>query len=131
MERLEHEADVDYESLELAMVAEVTARVFASMETFAARSDDTDGDPTMTGADARRREALVRAVRSAAPQWSRDKQESAAGVIDVLWSYFAYERLISKWCNGPEDASAALVWAIEVVIAAITEGNSAPDSRNR
>ena len=63
MQRLESEAGISYEDVDLDNLGAVTARVFASLQRFAVReSVDTPRDPTFVGVDARRREALLRAV---------------------------------------------------------------------
>ena len=60
MQRLESEAGISYEDVDLHNLGEVTARVFASLQRFAVReSVDTPRDPTFVGVDARRREALT------------------------------------------------------------------------
>ena len=63
MQRLESEAGISYEDVDLDNLGAVTARVFASLQRFAVReSVDAPRDPTFVGVDARRREALLRAV---------------------------------------------------------------------
>ena len=68
MQRLESEAGISYEDVDLANLAEVTGRVFASLQRFSVReSVEAPQDPTFVGVDVRRREALLRAVSAAAP----------------------------------------------------------------
>src|SRR5262245_37363240 len=71
MQRLEEEAGITYEDVELDTLAEVTARIFASLSSFAVRSSLPEpADPTFVAVDERRRTALLRAVSAEAPQWS-------------------------------------------------------------
>ena len=68
MQRLESEAGISYEDVDLANLAEVTARVFASLQRFSVReSVETPQDPTFVSVDERRRDALLRAVSASAP----------------------------------------------------------------
>src|SRR5215468_8317300 len=85
MQRLESEAGISYEEVDLDNLGAVTARVFASLQRFSVReSVDTPRDPTFVGVDARRRDALLRAVAAGAPQWSDNEQRVTAGLLDVL-----------------------------------------------
>src|SRR6476659_3950677 len=75
MLRLESEAGVSYEDVDLTNIGEVSARVFASLQRFAVRASvDTPRDPTFVGVDARRRDALLRAVTESAPGLSEAEQ---------------------------------------------------------
>ena len=77
MQRLEEEAGITYEDVELANVAEVTARVFATRRLFAvAGSVGAPDDPTFVAVDERRRHALLRAVSASTPHWSDTEQET-------------------------------------------------------
>lgn len=54
MQRLECEAGISYEDVNLTNIDDVTARVFASLQRFSVRrSVDTPQDPTFVGVDAR------------------------------------------------------------------------------
>ena len=69
MSRLEDEAGIAYEDVALDNLAEVTARLFASLGRFAIK--DSIGAPHWTafvGAEAKRHDALKRAVDASAPQ---------------------------------------------------------------
>jgi len=71
MQRLESEAGISYEVVDLTNIGDVTGRVFASLQRFSVRkSVEAPQDPTFVGVDVRRREALTRAVTAAAPGWS-------------------------------------------------------------
>jgi AcrR family transcriptional regulator len=127
MQHLEGEAGISYEDVDLANIEEVTARVFASLHRFSVRkSVDTPKDPTFVGVDVRRREALTRAVSAAAPGWSGDEQQVAAGLLDVLWNVPSYERLIGMWgIDGPA-ATRAIGWLMAKVIEAIDHDDPPP-----
>ncbi|MDX1886941.1 TetR/AcrR family transcriptional regulator [Mycolicibacterium sp. 120270] len=127
MQRLESEAGVSYEEVDLANLGEVTARVFASLQRFAVRgSVDTPRDPTFVGVDARRREALLRAVTASAPNWTEDQRRVTAGLLDVLWNLPTYERLVGEWgLEGPM-ATEAVDWLMGKVIRAVHQDQPPP-----
>lgn len=127
MQRLESEAGISYEDVDLTNIDEVTARVFASLQRFSVRkSVDTPQDPTFVGVDARRREALVRAVSAAAPAWSAAQQQMAAALLDVLWNVPSYERLVGVWGIDGPDATRAIGWVMAKVIGAIEDDDAPP-----
>src|SRR5580698_7647819 len=71
MQQLEEEAGINYEDVDLGNLSEVTARGFATRESFAAhKSVEEPQDPTFVAIDDRRRNALMEAVSAAVPQWS-------------------------------------------------------------
>jgi AcrR family transcriptional regulator len=120
MARLEDEAGINYEDVELDNLGEVTARVFASLRRFAIK--DTVGaprGPAFAGADARRHEALDRAVAARAPELPDARRRALAGLLDVLWSPPTYERLIGAWNLDNAEAISAVQWLIAKVIAEI------------
>lgn len=120
MARLEDEAGVSYQDVELDNLAEVTARVFASLSRFAIK--ETVGGPhgpAFAGADARRHEALDRAVALRAPGLPDARRRALAGLLDVLWSPPTYERLIGAWNLDNAEAIGAVQWLIAKVIAEI------------
>ena len=101
MQRLESEAGISYEDVDLTNIGDVTGRVFASLQRFSVRkSVEAPQDPTFVGVDVRRREALTRAVSAAAPGWSAAEQQVTAGLLDVLWNVPSYERLVGEWDIG-------------------------------
>ena len=80
MQRLESEAGISYEDVDLTNIGDVTARVFASLQRFSVRkSVEAPQDPTFVGVDVRRRDALARAVSAAAPGWSAAEQQVDGG----------------------------------------------------
>ena len=127
MQRLESEAGISYEDVDLGNLGEVTARVFASLQRFAVRdSVDTPRDPTFVTVDTRRRDALLRAVANAASEWSEPQQRVTAGLLDVLWNLPAYERLVAVWGVDGNAATNAVNWLMAKVIEAIEKNNPPP-----
>lgn len=120
MARLEDDAGVDYGDIALADVAGVTARVFASLHRFAIEdSGHMPDDPTFAGADARRRDALLRAVSAQTPDWADAERRAAAGLLDVLWNPTSYERLVREWKLDALQATSAVEWLIGTIVASV------------
>lgn len=127
MQRLESEAGISYEDVDLTNIDEVTARVFASLQRFSVcKSVETPQDPTFVGVDVRRRTALMRAVSAYAPSWSPLEQQMAAGLLDVLWNVPSYERLVGAWGIDGADATRAIGWLMAKVISAIEDDDAPP-----
>ena len=84
MQRLEDEAGIPYEDVDLHNLADVTGRVFASLQRFTVQRQHPHPPavPTFAGVDERRKNALLRSVSAATPQWSRcatPRRSGAAG----------------------------------------------------
>jgi AcrR family transcriptional regulator len=125
MARLEDEAGISYEDVELDNLSDVTARVFASLRRFAIK--ETVGaprGPVFAGADARRHDALHRAVAARAPDLPAAQRRALAGLLDVLWSPPTYERLIGAWSLDNAEAMGAVQWLIAKVVAAIDDNET-------
>jgi AcrR family transcriptional regulator len=126
MARLEEEAGVTYEGLDLAALPEITARVFSSRRAFAAREAvEEPADPLFVEVDQRRREALLHAVTDATPTWSEAERRTVAALLDVVWSMPAYERLVGAWDLDGDDATHAIRWLMSMLTGAV-EGDAPP-----
>jgi AcrR family transcriptional regulator len=122
MARLEDEAGISYEDVELNNLADVTARVFAALGRFAIKDTvGTPRGPAFAGADTRRHDALNRAVTARAPTLPDAQRRALAGLLDVLWSPPTYERLIGAWNLDNAEAVSAVQWLIAKVIAAVDD----------
>jgi AcrR family transcriptional regulator len=127
MQRLEEEAGITYEDVELANVADVTARVFESRRSFAVSGSVTaPHDPTFVAVDERRRQALLRVVSASAPRWSDTERQTLAALLDVLWNLPSYERLVGVWNLPSDDATRAIAWVIGKLVQAIEEDDPPP-----
>jgi AcrR family transcriptional regulator len=120
MQRLEEEAGITYEDVDLDNLTEVTRRIFATLHRFAVSTwvNEPD-DPTFAVVDDRRRRALAEAVEAAAPDWSSTDRETVTALLDVLWNPPSYERLVTTWKLPGDQATDAITWLIDLVIAAI------------
>jgi AcrR family transcriptional regulator len=125
MQRLESEAGVSYEDVDLANLAETTARVFASLQRFSVReSAPAPGDAAFVSSDQRRRDALLRVVSEAGG--SETRQRVIAGLLDVLWLPTSYERLVGVWGLDGADAARAIEWLMARVVAAVDDDGPLP-----
>jgi len=129
MQRLEEQAGVTLEGLQLEEVADATARVFAHVSSFP-MVPRTPLDPTLTATDQRRRASLLSAVAPTAASWPETDRRMAAGMLDVLWSVMSYERLVAAWELTPEQATRAITWVIGLIETAIGE-DRAPEGKSR
>jgi AcrR family transcriptional regulator len=128
MRHLQEQAGVIYEGMSLDEVSDVAGRVFASLPSFAASAQAQQADdPTMATAAQVRRQALRDAVQAAAPRWSPDQRDAAAGVLDVLWTPPAFELLSLHWHMTPQQATGAIAWVIGLVTRGVHDG-TAPES---
>lgn len=124
MARLEDEAGITYDDVELANVADVTARLIASLRRFAVEQTvRTPLSPAFLGADERRRNALLRAVQAEAPDLTAVQQRIAAGLLDAVWSPATYERLARAWQLDDDVAFGAIEWLIARVVDATRSGD--------
>jgi hypothetical protein len=131
MARLEEEAGVTYEGLDLEALPELAARVFSSRRSFAAREVvDEPADALFVEVDRRRRDALLHAVADAAPGWSEAEQRTVAALLDVVWSMPAYERLVGAWDLEGDDATSAITWLMSLVTRAVDD-DTPPMRRGR
>lgn len=126
MRRLGEESGVDYEGLTLEQVADIGARVFASMSSFAAPPWTDVEDGVLRAEDERRQAALHAAVEEVADGWSDDERIRAAAALDVLWSAPSYHRLATGWRMDPDDAAQVIDWAIGLIVDAIRDGRRPP-----
>lgn len=127
MQRLQEEAGITYEDIELRKLSSVTARVFATRQSFAAReSVEAPQDPTFVVVDERRRQALIRAMSAAAPHWSDHDRRTTAALFDVLWTLPSYERLVSVWDLSSSEATHALTWLIDKLVQAVIDDERPP-----
>ena len=126
MRHLEEEAGVSYEDLDLDDLAEVTALVFSSLPSFAVAPTVME-DPTFAAEDRLRRDALRGAVDGGRTTGPTRNAKMAAALLDVLWNVPSFERLVLQWGLAADDATHAITWAIELVVAAIRAGNPPGD----
>ncbi|HVU72728.1 MAG TPA: helix-turn-helix domain-containing protein [Mycobacteriales bacterium] len=131
MHRLQEQAGVVYEGIALDEVGDVAARVFTSMSSFAAALPGLAvEDPAISSEDRHRRDALAVAVADAAPGWTDEQRRAVAGLLDVLWSPLAFERLVAQWGLTPQRATEAIRWIIAMVTTSVDDG-TAPLQRRR
>ena len=121
MARLEDDAGVSYDDIALADVAGVTARVFASLHRFAIEdSGHTPDDPTFAGADARRQDALLRAVSRAGTALERRRtprrRRAARRAVEP---HHATSDSCANGSSTTSQATGAVEWLIGKVVEAV------------
>jgi AcrR family transcriptional regulator len=131
MARLEEEAGVAYDDLDLTALPEITARVFSSRGSFAAGDAIGEGDPLFVEVDSRRRDALLRAVTAATPTWTDAERRTTAALLDLVWSMPGYERLVGLWDFDGDDATSAITWLMSLLTRAIDDDTPPPTPRAR
>jgi AcrR family transcriptional regulator len=108
-------------SLRLADIAGQTRRVLEYFSSFP-RLPGTPPDPGFEKAAQRKRDALLRAVRSEAGQWAHRDQVIAAAMLDLLWDLRSYQGMREEWELESGDAIDGITWLIGLVEDAIRGG---------
>jgi AcrR family transcriptional regulator len=123
LQKLQEDAGVTYKGVALDEVADVAARIFASLSSFAVSAWTPEiSDQTLMTVDQARGQALRDAVQAVAPHWSPDQRDAVAGVLDVLWSPISFERLSVQWRMSPQQATDAISWIIGLVVGSVHDG---------
>ncbi len=120
--RLEEEAGVDLEGMDLEAVPDIATRIFEFVSSFPIEPR-TPRDLTVATANERQRSALLAAVAPATKDWAHIDRTIAAAALDVLWSVVSYERLVADWELDPKEAIRGMTWVIALVQQAIREGS--------
>jgi AcrR family transcriptional regulator len=121
MHRLEQEAGIDLDGMQLGDVAKVAAQIFEHVSSYPVDPRPLL-DPTLVDANRRQKDALLSAVAATTRSWSADQRMWAAAMLDVLWSVASYERLVGDWQLDPDEAVRAVSWVISLVTQAVQEG---------
>ena len=114
MHEFEEEAGIDLRGMQLADVADVTARIFAHVSSYPPDARQPL-DPTLLDAKRRQHEALLAAVAAEAGTWSEEDRTLAAAVLDVLWGVASYERMVVDWQMEPAEAIRGISWVIGLI----------------
>jgi AcrR family transcriptional regulator len=126
MQQLEKEAGIELEGMRLEDVASVVTQIFRHVSAFPLEPRPAL-DPTLSQANQRQHAALLEVVRNETAGWSERDRTMAAGMLDLLWSVGAYERLVRDWQLDAGGAIQAICWVIGMVESAIRQGRSPRD----
>jgi AcrR family transcriptional regulator len=126
--RLQEEAGVSVDDLDLGDFSAVTARVLSYLATFPIEPRIVS-DPTFAGLDQRRREALTAAVEQRTPAWSDEQRRLVAALLDVFWSVATYERMGAAWRLSEDEITRAISWVIALIESAVADGRGPPRER--
>jgi AcrR family transcriptional regulator len=134
MRRLEQQAGIDLDDLDLAGVADVARRIFTTVASHPLEPRPPT-DPTFAATSEREREALLRAVRAQAADWAERDAAVAAAMLNALWRVSVYEHLAVDWELDEAEAIAGITWVIDLIEDAVRNGRtpsaSAPLRRPR
>ncbi len=114
MHRLEEEAGIDLEGMQLGDVAKVASQIFQHVSSFPI-DPRPPLDPTLLDANQRQKEALLSAVTARTATWPARHQVVAAAIFDVLWSVNTYERLVVDWRIDLEQAIEGVAWVMGLI----------------
>lgn len=121
MHRLEEEAGIRLEGMDLGDVATVAAQIFEHVSSFPIEPRPPL-DPTLVDANQRQKDALLGAVTARTAHWPAERRLVAAAMFDVLWSVASYERLVADWQIDLEQAIRGVTWVIDLVEQAVRDG---------
>ena len=121
LHRLEQQAGIDLDGLELAGIADVARRITTTIASFPLERS-APLDPTLQEAGRRVREALLRALSPYADEWSDGDRAVAAAMCGALWQVAVYEHLVVDWDLDGDDAVAGITWVLGLVEDAIRDG---------
>lgn len=121
MHRLEQEAGIELEGMQLDDVAGITARILTHVSSYPPQAKPPL-DPTLTDAHLRQRNALLGALHDRTAAWPDVDRHAVGALLDVLWSVASYERLVSDWAMDRDEAIRALTWAIGLIRQAVEDG---------
>jgi AcrR family transcriptional regulator len=124
MQRSVDKSGISLDKLTLDKFAKTTTRMFQYLASLpvAPLSTTPIKDPTYAAMDRERRDAVLRAVIQATPDWPERERIVVAGVLDVLWSIPSYERLVSSWGLDSGSAIRGLTWLVDLVNDAVRAG---------
>ena len=126
MRRMEQQAGIDLDELQLDDVADVARRIVTAVASHPLERH-APLDPTLTATARRQRAALLRALGPVTDGWSERDRAVAAGMLDALWGVAVYERLAVDWELDRDEAIAGISWAIGLIEEAIRSGRRPAD----
>jgi hypothetical protein len=103
--------------LELDDLPEVTTRIFKFVSTFPVERHQTD--PALAAAQARARKALAEALAPCTERWSNSDRVLVTAMLDTMWNYTSYTRLVADWDLDPNEAIRGITWLMSVAVEAI------------
>lgn len=121
MHRLEQQAGIDLDDLQLDGIGDVARRIFTTVAAHPLERQPPL-DPTLRAAGDREREALLRALGPHAGGWTEVQRSVAAAMFNVLWRVGVYEHLVVDWGLGEDEAIAGITWVISLMEDAVEEG---------
>lgn len=104
--RINQEATISYDGLELGDLAGLVERLFNSLSTFTPELVRVQPSDAAVSMHRERMRSLLRATEG---------DHRLAALLDVLWSPETYERLVVGWQMPTQDAVDVVTWALGVL----------------
>ena len=123
MHRLEEQAGINLNELELDGIADVARRIFTTVASHPLERPPPL-DPSLNDASQRERAALLRALGPHAAGWSEADRAVAAAMFNVLWRVGVYEHLAVDWELDHDDAIAGITWVVSLIEGAVRDGRA-------
>ena len=79
-------------------------------------------DPSFADIDRYRREALLKAVERAVPDWDGEDRKAVAAALDIFWNPPLYERLVEEWGLNADRAVGLISWLVTLIEQAVQAG---------
>ena len=121
MRRMEQQAGINIDELQLEDAVDVTARIFELVSSHPL-DRHPELDPTLRAAGQRTRDGLRRAMAARTEGWPEREQTIAAAMIDVLWAVAGYERLVVDWHLDQQEAVEGITWVVGLIEQAVRDG---------
>jgi len=121
LERMVEESGVNLDALTLGEFADVIQRMFTYLSSFAVTPEKQE-DPSFASIDRFRRDALLKAVERAVPDWGESDREAVAAALDIFWNPPLYERLVEAWGLDADRAVGLISWLVTLIERAVQAG---------
>jgi len=121
LERMVEESGVDLGALTMGEFADVIQRMFTYLSSFAVTPEKQE-DPSFASIDRFRRDALLKAVERAVPDWSESDRQAVAAALDIFWNPPLYERLVEAWGLDADRAVGLISWLVTLIERAVQAG---------
>jgi len=121
LERMVEESGVDLGALTFGEFSDVIRRMFSYLSSFAVAPEKQE-DPSFASIDQFRRDALLRAVERAVPDWGSEDRRAIAAALDMFWNPPLYERLVEAWGLDTDRAVDLISWLVTLIERAVQAG---------
>jgi AcrR family transcriptional regulator len=121
MHRLEQQAGIDLDQLELSQIGDVARRIVTTVATHPLQRPPPL-DPSLEEAGQREHAALRRALEAHTAGWADADRTIAAAMFNLLWRVAVFEHLAVEWELDRDDAIAGITWVVDLMEQAVRDG---------